>query len=43
MYLQAYFGTQFARMYLIGDLLNLNHIVGMSWLLKKDALEKVGG
>ncbi|XP_064404837.1 ceramide glucosyltransferase-B-like isoform X1 [Halichondria panicea] len=40
---KAYFGTQFARMYLIGDLLNLNHIVGMSWLLKKDALEKVGG
>ncbi len=43
MYLQVYFGTQSARMFLIGPLMNQTCIVGMSWLLKRDALEKVGG
>ena len=41
--IQVYFGTQHARAYLIGSLLGENLANGMSWLVRKKALEEVGG
>ncbi len=41
--LQVYFGTQHARAYLIASLLGVNCANGMSWLVRKKALEEVGG
>ena len=38
-----YFGTHVARIYLLGSLLGTNCAIGMSWLLRKSALEREGG
>ncbi|XP_065842593.1 ceramide glucosyltransferase-B-like isoform X2 [Oscarella lobularis] len=40
---KIYFGTQHARVYLVADMLKRNCANGMSWLLRKSALEEVGG
>lgn len=41
--IQVYFGTQHSRVYLMANLLGQNCANGMSWLLKKNYLEEVGG
>ena len=38
-----YFGTQHSRVYILANLLGENCANGMSWLVRKDALEKEGG
>ena len=40
---QVYFGTQHSRVYILANLMGENCANGMSWLVKKDALEKEGG
>ena len=41
--LQVYFGTHHSRMYILATLANKNCANGMSWLVRKDALEQEGG
>ncbi len=43
LYMQVYFGTQHSRMYILATLANKNCANGMSWLVRKDALEQEGG
>ncbi len=40
---QVYFGTQHSRVYLWANLIGENCANGMSWVLKKDALDAEGG
>ena len=40
---QVYFGTQHSRVYLIASLFGENCANGMSWLVRKEALEMEGG
>ena len=40
---QVYFGTQHSRVYLIGTMFEKNCANGMSWLVRKKALEEEGG
>ena len=40
---QVYFGTQHARVYLLGTLASQYCANGMSWLIRKQALEQEGG
>ena len=40
---QVYFGTQHARVYLVANYLGQNCANGMSWLIRRAALESVGG
>ena len=40
---QVYFGTQHSRVYLLANWFGENCANGMSWLLKKKALEEEGG
>ena len=42
-YLQIYFGTQHSRAYLVANWLGENCATGMSWLIKKQVLEREGG
>ena len=41
--LQIYFGTSFAKWYLISDVINVNCAIGMSTLFRKDVLDEHGG
>ena len=41
--LQVYFGTHHSRMYILATLANKNCANGMSWLVRKEALEQEGG
>lgn len=40
---QVYFGTHHSRMYILATLANKNCANGMSWLVRKEALEQEGG
>lgn len=40
---QIYFGTSFARMYLVANILGINCAAGMSSLIRRDILESAGG
>lgn len=40
---QVYFGTQHARIYLLGSWTRQNLANGMSWLVRREALDKEGG
>ncbi|XP_062509508.1 ceramide glucosyltransferase-like [Corticium candelabrum] len=40
---KVYFGTQHARVYLVANLLGRNCANGMSWLIRKQALDEIGG
>ena len=41
--IQVYFGTQHSRVYLLANLFGENCANGMSWLVRKEALDKEGG
>ena len=41
--MQVYFGTHHSRMYILATLANKNCANGMSWLVRKEALEQEGG
>ena len=40
---QVYFGTSFARFYLISTILGINCMVGMSFMVRKQIFEAAGG
>lgn len=40
---QVYFGTQHLRVYLVANYFGQNCANGMSWLIRRTALEGVGG
>ncbi|CAF0763799.1 unnamed protein product, partial [Didymodactylos carnosus] len=40
---KVYFGTQHARMYMTINLIGINCVTGMSCLIRKEAIDKVGG
>ncbi|CAF4659930.1 unnamed protein product [Rotaria sp. Silwood1] len=40
---KVYFGTQHARMYMAINLININCVTGMSCLIRKDCIDRVGG
>lgn len=42
-YLQIYFGTSLARIYLVADFLSINCHTGMSALMRKSVIKEVGG
>jgi len=42
-FLQIFFGTQHAKMYLCANLLGINCATGMSSLMRKEVIEEVGG
>ena len=43
LFFQLYFGTQFAKMYLVSDVLRINSTTGMSCLFRKAVMEEAGG
>ena len=41
--LQVYFGTQHSRVYILASIKGENCANGMSWLVRKQAIEREGG